>query len=387
MKKPGIILNPLKPLLKSYIFNSYLELHPSHSSYTDEKNKDYILNQSVELWDVYSSNKEEYQKIQKEIEDSFIQENRPLSLKDYQNTFLEYINIEKFQKNKEILKKLLEDTKVIVQLLKPLEILDIHYSLDITGGAVRDFVLDRPIKDIDLMLSITDNDHNKLKIENLHNIYEEKIFPKHVLEKYVIDDDDSLMVKKQQLIMLCFDSFIEKEYLFRKQERLKPTIAKDDYDSTLFETDRLYGIIKLNQKKLALNFPIDILLSDFSKLNFLKAFDLDICKASFSLKNDMYNIAFPSNPLELISRFSAEKSFFADVLNKKMTLNVNNKSQERIESSIVKHYARLLKKYPDFELNIVGNNLFENNKKLAQFIYLERQTQEKNQDVTRKLKI
>ncbi len=371
MQEPNIVLHPLQPLLKSYFDHSYstIEIETAFGKHPYKK----IINQSLELWDIPYLQDSSFVDKKTTIENKFIQGNRQFSLEDYHQTFLNYINIEHFQKNQPLLQKIIDDSEKIYLLLKPLEDLNLQYSLDITGGAVRDFVLNKPIKDLDFMISIISNEHNKEILKNLDS-YTMKVFDKDICKKYLIDDDDSLMVKKQQLISMCFDSFVEKDYFFTKQQRNQPTLIKNEY-GTIFSFDRLYGIIKIDQKKLNLNFPIDLLLSDFSKLAFLNSFDFDICKASFSLKNDLYNIQFPKNPLHLISRFSADNSFFADIKNKKFTLNVDNKSIKRIEHSIQKHYNRLIEKYPDYEINIIGSDVSEKNKIFAQYIYINQNNQ------------
>lgn len=361
------VLNPYKPLLKSYITNSYQKLFLDYKG-----NNNYYLNQSEDFWDLgFSHEREHY------VNEKFSKENRAFTLQDYRELFSSTINLEKFKNKKAILDLIYHDISKMHSILSKLDEIGIAYSFDITGGAVRDFVTDKPIKDLDIMLSIFDTHSNKLVLSKMNDIsFLKQHFKLESIVAYLqeiissIHNDDDFIVKKQQLMILCFHEFISEKFTFTSSNRNEEMSVKDIYQENMLKKNRLLGVFKLCPEKMQLNYPIDILLTDFHKIKFIQDFDLDICKASFSLINSIYYTKFPQDSLSLISRFTAEIDFWADIHNKKITLNVDNMSNKNIENSIKKHYQRLKEKYPDFELNIIASQGFLANLNYANSVYL-----------------
>lgn len=360
------VLDPYKPLLKSYISNSYQKLYLDHHEHYP------YLNQNEEFWDLHSNLESEL-----EVNKRFASENRPFNLKSYHQLFLSKINLDNFKSQQETLDKIYEDVSKIYSALKKLEQIGLSFSFDITGGATRDFVTNKPIKDLDLMLSIFNTYENKTILSKMNDIaFLKKHFSVEAIVFCIkdaieaIDSESSFISQKQQLISLCFYDVISEKFTFTSNNRKEEMSKKDIYNENMWKKNRLLGVFKLSQEKMNLNYPVDILLTDFQKIEFIKDFDLDICKASFALVNSVYKTSFPKDSLELISRFTSETSFWADIHNKKMTLNVDNMSNKTIENSITKHFKRLKEKYPDYELNIISSKEFDANHKFAQNIYL-----------------
>lgn len=360
------VLDPYKPLLKSYISNSYQKLYLDHHEHYP------YLNQNEEFWDLHSNLESEL-----EVNKRFASENRPFNLKSYHQLFLSKINLDNFKSQQETLDKIYEDVSKIYSVLKKLEQIGLSFSFDITGGATRDFVTNKPIKDLDLMLSIFNTYENKTILSKMNDIaFLKKHFSVEAIVFCIkdaieaIDSESSFISQKQQLISLCFYDVISEKFTFTSNNRKEEMSKKDIYNENMWKKNRLLGVFKLSQEKMNLNYPADILLTDFQKIEFIKDFDLDICKASFALVNSVYKTSFPKDSLELISRFTSETSFWADIHNKKMTLNVDNMSNKTIENSITKHFKRLKEKYPDYELNIISSKEFDANHKFAQNIYL-----------------
>lgn len=362
------VLNPYKPLLKSYFTNNYQKLYLDHQIQSEK----YYLNQSEEFWDlVHNTEKENF------INEQFAKQNRPFSLHDYHQLFSSKINLDNFKSQQTILDKIYHDVSKMYTILKKLDEIGLSYSFDITGGAVRDFTNNKPLKDLDIMLSIFDTDHNKSILNKINDISFLKTHFQiesiiYCLQEIVTTshNDKDFIAKKQQLVTLCFHDYISEKFTFTSSNREEKMSVKNLYEENMLKHNRLLGVFKLCPEKMQLNYPIDILLTDFHKIEFIKDFDLDICKASFSLVNSVYKTAFPSNSLELISRFTAELDFWADIHNKKITLNVDNMSNKTIENSITKHYKRLKEKYPDYELNIISSKTFIDNLNFAKSIYL-----------------
>lgn len=362
------VLNPYKPLLKSYITNTYQKVYLDYLGSTK-----YYLNQSEDFWDIGATSD-----TQRYINDKFVKENRPLTLEQYRQLFSSTVNLERFKNKQPMLDNIYQDISKMYSCLSKLDEIGISYSFDITGGAVRDFVTDKPIKDLDIMLSIFDTHDNKLILSKMNDIsFLKKHFKLESIVAYLqeiissIHNDDDFIVKKQQLMTLCFHEFISEKFTFTSSNREEEMSLKNIYEENMLKRNRLLGVFKLCPEKMQLNYPIDILLTDFHKIKFIQDFDLDICKASFSLVNSIYSTKFPQNSLSLISRFTAEIDFWADIHNKKITLNVDNMSNKTIESSIKKHYQRLKEKYPDYELNIISSKNFIANLHYAKSVYLE----------------
>lgn len=285
----------------------------------------------------------------------------PLSEEEYQIEFSKYINQENFSINGKdiILQKIWEDCFFVYKKLEKLKDLGLNYTLDLTGGSVRDFILnkEKEIKDLDFMISI--NHEKSVVLLDKEKI--KKLLPK--------ENPDNLMFDSQllytKLIASCFEENIEKSFFNLEKNNLS-----NYYQSPAIEPkiEKLNGVIKLKKQ----NYNIDLLLTGSNKVKFLSSFDFNICKASFSLIG-YYHKKFPEKYQHLISRFSADVSFFADTKNKKLTMYLDNFSEKEIIHSLTNHYKRLQKKYPDYQINlpIIAKNpdeLLLNNKKIADTI-------------------
>lgn len=348
------ILNVHKPLLKSYITNTYQKIYLDSFSCPNEDS--YYLNQMKALWDASINELSlEY------IENKYKEENRDFSIQDYKTLFLSKINQSYFSENQEVLDHIYQDMNKVSLVLKKLDEIGISYSMDITGGAVRDFVTNKPIKDLDIMLSIDNNYVNKKILNKMTDVlFLKKHFDSAAILEYLNQiivsehSDEDFILKKQHLMTLCFKDLIGEKYTFTSSNR-KEENQNEDYNENMLQHNRLLGVFKLNQEKMDLHYPVDILLTDFTKIAFLKDFDFDICKATFSLVNCTYKTQFPNDSTELISRFSAERDFWADIHNKKITMNVDYMTRKNIENSITKHFKRLKEKYPEYKFNIISN--------------------------------
>lgn len=321
----------------------------------------------------------------------FEKEGRPFTEKDYDKIFAQYVSVKGFlhEDKAPILEKMWEDSKVVYEALLPLKKLDIKYTIDLTGGCVRDFILNKQdrIKDLDIMISIPVGIYHVKK----KDLLEKEICTEEELNNVNWNDTDNDVKKKAKIIQLLINQTqdVEKIYYFSEKER-QQVIGQSVYGGMTedkFGNDRLLSVIKMAGQKT--HFPIDLLITDFNKPEFLNDFDFDICKASICIINPVVKKDFPKNYSHLISRFNANMEFWADVHNKKMTYGAGGRSEYQIGKSFGNHLPRLLEKFPDYEVLVTDKKAFNYTTALnALFTYkLSKNLNNKEEKTVRKQKI
>lgn len=305
----------------------------------------------------------------------FKDQGRELLENDYIDLIKDKINKDKFAEvNKSfVLFKIWSDAKKINNLLSPLNRLGINYTLDLTGGSVRDFILDKEeeIKDLDFMLSISWQGFDASQIvkkipahfseDELREINWQS-FLQEVNDKessdegfdriYPIDSDEL----KRKILNLCLNRVNLSYEFFGKKTRSITVNSGNEYQEPLTRNDRLMAVAKLDKNMFNTNYPVDILLTDFIKPTFIEDFDFDICKASVCFVNHSLRKKFPKSPIHLVGRFVCNLDFWADVKNKKITYDVTGRGIKEIDRSFENHLPRIKAKYPDCELLIIGEN-------------------------------
>jgi hypothetical protein len=317
------------------------------------------------------------------VETHYKNHNTPLSEEEYTQLFHTFISEENFTSfgKEDILKKMYQDSLWVYQQLKLLPELGIQLKLDLTGGSVRDFILskEQEIKDLDFMVSLDCKSLiNHYLYSNYKNVYQEslKIKIKEIKQKenidfyFIINLLEKFIPKKQEispqkndieevipidlnnddffiegelekaLLAFCFEEKIEKNFFQNKVVNIET-----------YSSERIKGVIKLKKQ----NYDIDLLITNYEKKEFVSSFDFNLCKASFSLIG-FYHKDFPKEAEDLLSRTSIDVSFFADIQNQKLTINVDNLRDRDIKHAITNHYLRMKKKYPEYKMNIVGVN-------------------------------
>lgn len=265
------------------------------------------------------------------------------TIDEIKSVFNDYINVESFAKKQETLKRIHEDSVYIGKLLEPLIKIGLNLTVDIVGGSVRDFVLGKEIKDLDIMVSFWDVQNTVLISEDI--LIKAGFSQEHIKKvdwKYLKEDVQSIKCKLIELCCLRADN----------QPTIMISNMKDlsEYDQIV---NRLEGVVKLeNKEKKLTNYNIDFLITDLIKPEFIECFDYNICKASFCLRNSYYQKDFPQEPMVLLSRFVGHISFFIDIASKSISQNLYKKTKENIESSINDHLPRIEKKYPDYKYRV-----------------------------------
>ena len=268
-----------------------------------------------------------------------------------------------FYKNEkeDILLKMYLDVLKIHEALIPLISLNVVYSIDIVGGAVRDFLLNKEIKDLDILIEID----GKITLENransqyLNNFVLTKKFildknwcDESELEKVNFNDKEYYWEKVNKLIKICLNknNDIKQYTLFNKSDRYITT----EYGGDILKD--LTGLIKLESKNF--HFPIEILLTDRDKYSFYSNIDFSLCNVGMEIvkkrkdTQEMKLVKFP----DLLNNCVCESKFIRDVSDKEISINQRafrdiETSGSQLIYSFEKHLPRIEKKYPDFKLN------------------------------------
>lgn len=263
----------------------------------------------------------------------------------------EHINYDTFREKEETLKKIYEDGVYICNLLKPLQLMGIDVTIDVVGGAVRDFLLDRDIRDIDIMVSFSESEAKKVS---------EPIMLKagFTAEEISLIDwqyfKETNQSAKCKLIQLCVIKGQREHNLSLSHLKKR----ESEYEEII---DRLEGVIKVH--KIKTHYEIDLLITDLIKPHFISLMDYNICKASFCLKNSFYKKDIPTDHMQLLSRCVTGIPFFNDVYNKTISMSFLNKNENDIKTSIDKHFPKIEKKYSDYKFTVDS----EATQPLAQF--------------------
>lgn len=271
----------------------------------------------------------------------------------------------------DIFNKILKQLKKIDIALQPLiESLGISYEINLTGGAVRDFLTGKhnEISDLDILIStvfpqecildlakIKNGDTQKenfndyynklipglkvLKLENLR--YEKNINAASQLHYFIINE---LINRKLSIDKIYTPS--------KKNNQVKADNAdnnEEDYNASL-----LLGVIKLN--KNTEHYPVDLLITHSSIIDYNHGFDLNICKTYFNyhqlpqnITNNIDNLTH-ENTISAIESINMNEEFLIDIIYKRLTFNFKKLTVAQMKNSLTKHYSKVQKKYHDYKL-------------------------------------
>lgn len=283
-----------------------------------------------------------------------------------------------FNGKTDILDKILKDCRELHGALIPLVALGIGYNIDIVGGAIRDIVLNKQadIKDLDILLSVNPrgyldkDDYFKSinlseKICSYEGLLEFKWCSEEELKKVNFNDESLLYERVNCLIQICLNrkNHLTSTTVFSKDDR---KIGEALYGEDVLQA--LNGVIKINSPML--NYPIDLLITEHQRENFLRTIDFGICNIGLSY----FNYKKEENQLTSFDKIPhnifVSTSFLKDAENKTLTYNAQNIAPQQIDYSFSNHLPRIVQKYPDYAVKISNDRVDEETKKVLNLAVL-----------------
>jgi len=368
------IFNKIKQQIAS-LFNIYKEKNGKTVNDSSSKKEDLTKSSVVDLNNDGITDIEIYN-INYSTHDFKTTEFAKTKLDDLLKNLLSTNNIYRLEK-KMVLLNIYGDCLHLHKALLPLMDLNIAYSIDLIGGAPRDFLLNnhKKIKDLDVLVTISPTSvvgdkygsyekNKKLLVSN--NILEQNWCTKEELENVGFSDKDILYVRHNKLLNLCLnrDLQLTSKKIFSIEERRSNEVV---YGEDILK--ELTGIIKVEGKQL--HYPMEVLMTDKSRGMFVNGIDFGICNVGLKIINLNRDEYFKLESFDnLHKNFFAAIDFFEDVQNKTITLNPFNKSFEQIEYSFGNHYKRIQEKYPEYTLKIPFENISEETKKYIESVML-----------------
>lgn len=272
--------------------------------------------------------------------------------KELYNTYkIEFSPKKLVEENKiSVLQKIYEDVEDIYKTLTPLIELGIPMSIDVVGGAPRDYIFNKKISDLDIFVSYSVPSQEVLVESLIAIIPQEK--RKEYIEADILDDMDLISIMPNVILYLMKNKDNEEEHqFFPLSEKYEETF----YGQNLINV--LDAVIKTKNKNG--NYPIDILVSYYDRDTLLKSMDLNICKTGICFfDNKEGNKGFPELnvrfPLfnEVPQRFYTSENFLIDLTDKTITFDNEFKTEKQIEYTLFKHLPKVIQKYPSFPVKI-----------------------------------
>lgn len=278
----------------------------------------------------------------------------------------------KLNENNETFKKLKEQIKKVNNIIEPvLNELGIKYELHLSGGSMRDHLLDKEIKDIDLLIEFHDDfqiaaqtgKNSSERLENLKNtvekFFEEKseIIKKHKLNIFKGQSREKILheivfqLMKRQKDYEVKDFFSEEENKKTDKNQSENSKSLTESDETIY--DGLFSVLKIQNEKFI--YPMDLLLNG-NKFTYLNSFDFDICKFSYTFKslNDKNEQLY------------IYEGFVKDVIEEKLSLNACLfQNQKQVDRCLKGHYLRLKNKYPHHKFELLEKS---SNQEMIEYI-------------------
>jgi hypothetical protein len=281
---------------------------------------------------------------------------------------------------------------VIAELCTLLDI-----NVGIAGGAIRDLIAQKEIKDIDLVVSLNFMARNEhLKALNITRYpyrgrysYEDKVAMLNFVPDLLIDyaRNKSLLTEKEledknninadqiavRMLTEFFKECFQVEHVYDSTlifvndatQQNRPDLSMQEYQAM-----GISAVIKM--KTPVISWPVDVIITCDSIHQYVESFDFNICKAWMQHKltiNENRDILRHSE-FEIIT----PDVFAKDLNNKNITYPLHNftshdRNLQQAYRSFTKHLPRLLKKFPDYDIQIVNNSPHhpEMEKKLPEF--------------------
>lgn len=263
---------------------------------------------------------------------------------------------------------LIKDCPLVQQLS---DLVDIEFA--VVGGAVRDSILDKPIKDIDILVRF--NFYHNLKIHYSSSKYSLSEL-KHMDDKSDIEEADALDGRNRQIqtvmekdefsairqnpryppkfnasaALVCLTEYLVQQHadyalgerLGKKQSSLP--VNELEIKKVAYKLVGLNAVVSIVDKKS--QYPVEILFTQDSIDSFVHNFDFNLCKIHMVEKDGQAEIV-PS-PL-----FTKDKDNMTMTYQPERGIN-----EEQMNKSLIVRYERLQKKFPEYELisDVTGVN-------------------------------
>lgn len=283
----------------------------------------------------------------------------------------------------DILLDMLKQLDDIKKSLDPLIKLGIVFDIWLTGGSVRDFLLNKEtlIKDLDVMIKL--NTYCDLELLQIDKFLKETNFKVDTPKLKELSLRDS---SKPFSLWTHTNKYYRSSKRRQKEQKTKDQVYFDMFTIALgqhFEIEEFYppkektienaesyldlrlkSVIKI--KKDSWKWPVDILMTDYHIDNFLQGFDVGICQASLEYvnKDDLLKQkeTTPKKPEDLLKLAQINHSFLEDVKNKELKLRITGgMNVNQIINSLENHIPRLEKKYDwKIVINYMNKDFTEN---------------------------
>lgn len=250
----------------------------------------------------------------------------------------------------QVLRKVYDDVESLYHTLSPLINIGIPITIELVGGAVRDYILGKhdEISDLDIFVSYTVPTGERYSTgDELRKVLLEMI-PEDKRAEYLEGSDDiTFIISKAMLYLFSTKDNNLVHQSFSHSEKYKETF----YGQNLINS--LEAIIKIENKNG--NYPIDVLVSLYEREKLFESMDLNICKTGICFFDNRqsnrglpdYDLVFPQFN-KLVERFYTTPEFLADLADKKITFDNFYKTEQQVEYTLSRHLPKVMLKYPDY---------------------------------------
>lgn len=257
-------------------------------------------------------------------------------------------------------RNIVANTKKIVQDLKPLRKLGIDYSLYLVGGAVRDFIVNKPqsINDYDFVLSVEpDSKHNKqIQLDNIKDYFTEQEFSDLSTQAENTKlSNDLRSLSNARYNYLVSNKLIEKtiknankQYKFYNLKNIAGIQDKSiNYMVINDSIESMFKVTGFEDRK------IDIIISKYDGFHYIRTFDFEICKGAIDLGFIKDNRYYTSEIDEIFKNMWLMPGMLRDLNDKTLSIQAGRFDQEHIEYFLTKHYPKLQEKFPHYKINCI----------------------------------
>lgn len=242
----------------------------------------------------------------------------------------------------EKIRKLASAAKIVTKEFEKLYELGMSFEMAICGGAVRDVLLGRSIKDMDVVISF-DERGTRSRLKSM-NAFGKGVEDSEDLTEFFLTEAK----KAAGRIGKSIDG------------RLGAKVEEFDGSGDSKKTARLLGVVKIGKGE-GLDFGCDLLFTKKKIVQYAYGFDFGICQAFVPICS-LWTIAKFEDVFDFYDSCCFSINFLKDAFDEKLRLNVDRVGGvDEAEHAMGSHYERLEKKFPEYELEIEtgGNAQYE----------------------------